>query len=313
MKEIVTILGNCERLDVILQKRLKEFTGEISNSKIRRLIFCGAVKVSGKQMRHPAYMTKSGEKIDVFIEREKLFLEKTCDDAPFSLTEEKIVYEDGDILCVDKPARFPTEPTFQKSRENLLHCVVDFLFERQKILFPNAKNPPFATAVHRLDRDTSGLVLFAKNRAAAKMLHESFENRTVKKSYFALVENKKAVKDSFFVEFFMGRVSKKSESAKWGAVLEKDGGKFSRTEFFVLGERKIGKMRALLLECQPITGRTHQIRVHLSSLGLPIIGDERYGGAKFPRLLLHAHALSFLQPSSKEKVEIESKTPKEFL
>ena len=162
--------------------------------------------------------------------------------------------------------------------------------------------------MHRLDRETSGVILFTKNRAVNKSVQNMFENHDFEKKYLAVVLNEEKVSqhsfekksfqikenDEFCVEMYMERISSKCQAGKWGSVAENKDGKYSKTDFKVLKEIElpdlIGK-KAFLIECNLFTGRTHQIRVHLASKGLPIVGDELYGGVPYKRMMLHSALL----------------------
>ena len=208
------------------------------------------------------------------------------------------------------------------------------------------KNPPYCGVVHRLDRDTSGVILFSKQRAANAALFKAFdsseagdagEERAAKKIYVAVCEpagsyglangsgaaidfkpksagaglrlaNNLRVGDNFSVQNYLGRVSLKSQAAKWGFVPKEKGGKFARTDFKVLDE-KDGR---LFVQAELFTGRTHQIRVHLSQRGLPILGDQLYGGRAAERIFLHALSLELPHPVSGELLRFEAPLPPEF-
>ena len=307
-------------LNDFLRAELPPLLGaEISNSKIRRLIVAGAVSVNGVQTRFPAFVVRPSFSVSVQIDEEKLFFEKQPDDIDFELTPNDILFEDESIIVVNKPAHFPTEAGMVSSRDNLHAAVVRFLFARQKIEHPNAKNPPYVGIMHRLDRDTSGVILFTKSRAVNAACHEMFESHTARKIYHAVVAvpknalGKFPLGKKFAVDFPLGRISPKGQAAKWGRVSEKNGGLPSRTEFEVLRETSVDELvvstrlnhRFLLVECSPLTGRTHQIRVHLSSLGLPILGDVLYGGEPFERIMLHASSLAFPHPVTGEIISVE--------
>lgn len=314
MKSFTIKSSSSISLNELLRTELPRLIGsEVSNSKIRRLIVAGSVSVSGRQIRVPSYSVHKGSEVFVQIDEEKLFFEKQPDDINYELSEKDILFEDESIIVVNKPTHFPTEAGMVASRDNLHAAVVRFLFERQKIEKPNAKNPPYVGIMHRLDRDTSGVILFTKSRAVNAACHDMFENHTARKVYNAVVcvkasdRQKYATGKEFAVDFPMGRISPKGQSAKWGRVSEKDGGLSSRTEFTVLKEITGESKKLLLVECRPLTGRTHQIRVHLASLGLPILGDTLYGGLPHERIMLHARSLTFPHPVTKEVLCIEAK------
>ena len=173
------------------------------------------------------------------------------------------------------------------------------------------RNPPYAGIMHRLDRTTSGVIVFTKKRTVNKAVSEIFQSHNLTKKYLAVCQlgpssHVELVSAStFIVEMFMGRISPKSQTAKWGHVTEQKGGQYSKTEFRVLKEITVENKPCLLLECTLFTGRTHQIRVHLSSRGLPILGDLLYGGTPANRLYLHANLLSFELNSKKYEVKSE--------
>ena len=142
--------------------------------------------------------------------------------------------------------------------------------------------------MHRLDRTTSGVILFTKTRAVNGAVSELFQSHDLTKQYLAIVEDKKNVEKSFTVEMYMGRITGKSRQGKWGEVPECRGGQYSKTDFRVLKKITVEGRPCLLIECSIHTGRTHQIRVHLASRGLPILGDTLYGGTPAKRLYLHS-------------------------
>lgn len=296
-------------LNEFLRARLESLGA--SNSKIRRLIVSGAVKVNGRTVTRPAFELRGKSEVECFIDEEKLFYEKQPDDIDFTLTSKDVLYEDDAIIIVNKPAFLPVEQTITGNRRNLHDCVVDYLFENEKKIHPNIKNPPYCGIMHRLDRETSGVILFTKQRATNKSLFEQFEKHTIQKTYLAVCtkENKAKVPEKgkvFAVDFPMGRISQKSQAAKWGNVPENRGGVPSHTDFSLRRTLKLKGNDALLMECKPRTGRTHQIRVHLASLGLPILGDEIYGGRESERIMLHARSLEFVHPLTGQKMCVES-------
>ena len=294
---------NC-RLDELLREQLSD----ASNSKIRRLIVAGAVKVNGRVVVRPAFELRGRSEVCVYLDTQKFYFEKQPDDVEFEVTDSAVLYEDDDLIFIDKPAFFPVEQTITGNRANLHDAVVDYLWKRN----PTLRNPPYVGIMHRLDRTTSGVIVFTKNRAVNKTVSELFQSHTLTKKYFAVcpaaASNRHAdapnrhaelvsasastFPTTFTVELFMARISPKSQAAKWGQVPESKGGQYSKTEFRVLKQITIEDKQCLLMECTLFTGRTHQIRVHLASRGMPILGDTLYGGTPAKRIYLHSCELT---------------------
>ena len=306
MEKIISITAqNVCRLDELLRKKIPELIKkEISNSKIRRLIVAGAVEVNKKQCRIPGYELQEGAAVKLHLDEDKLFFEKTPDDIAFEVTEKSVLFEDENIIVVNKPSFFPTEAGMVGSRDNLHAAVIRYLHSKN----PALRNPPYAGVMHRLDRETSGVILFTKSRGVNASCHDMFEKHTARKVYQAVVcadrMNKKISEKNFTVRMFMGRISAKSQAAKWGSVSESKGGVDSVTEFSVLKQIELSGKKYFLVEARPLTGRTHQIRVHLASVGLPILGDELYGGKTYRRIMLHACRLSFPHPVTGENMTV---------
>ena len=297
------------RLDELLRQKLPLLlTAEISNSKIRRLITAGCISVNQRQVFVPSFVVFSGSSVAAFIDEEKLFYEKQPDDIKFEVSQKDILFEDEYLIIVNKPSRFPTEKSVVESRDNLHAAVVRYLFKKQKVENPNAKNPPYCGIMHRLDRDTSGVILFTKKREVNAPCHDLFENRQAEKIYVAALSKFPGQK-KFSVSFCMGRISPKGQRAKWGRLPESRGGVESSTEFEFFRESR----DFFLFYCRLLTGRTHQIRVHLSDSGCPILGDELYGGKPFSRMMLHALSLSFVHPVTKKRIQVTAPLPEEFM
>lgn len=317
---------------------------EISNSKIRRLIVAGMVKIDGIQIRIPAFSLKKKCKITVAIDSTKFFFEKQNDDIKYELTAKDVLFEDDVIIVVNKPAFFPTEETIVEGRDNLHAAIIRYLWNKN----PSLRNPPYVGIMHRLDRETSGVILFTKSRSVNAFVHDMFEKHTARKVYRAVTVNPYANDNklpvslppaNFKVDNFLGRISAKSDRAKWGAVSEKRGGLHAHTDFTVVSRQKIIQLKntkdlssdnaatiyknfsksfnsgidALGIEARPLTGRTHQIRVHLAGLGLPLLGDELYGGPEYSRIMLHALSLTFPHPITNEIMTVEAPLPEDFI
>ena len=270
-----------DRLDAFLRKVLPVALGaEVSNSKVRRLIVAGAVRVNSRECRIPAFVLAPGARVSAFVSEERLFYEKKPDDVDFVLTDKDVLFEDEYIICVNKPAFLPTEETVVKGRGNLHDCVVKYLWGKN----PSLRNPPYAGIMHRLDRETSGVILFTKSRSVNAAVHAMFEEHTAQKTYRAVCSSVSSAASAFLAslkegdcfdsENFIGRISAKSSACKIGLLSEARGGQFAKTHFVLAAK----KDSLLYVDAFPMTGRTHQIRVHLSQRGIPILGDSLYGG-----------------------------------
>lgn len=309
------------RLDDFLSERLqaelsakKIEISDISKSKIRRLIVAGAVCVQDRQTRQPAFLVKPKAPVSIRLDTEKFSFEKQPEDIAFELTQERILFEDESIIVVDKPANLPTEATVVASRDHLHAAVKRYLQVRDA-----TRNEPYVGVLHRLDRETSGVILFTKTRTVNAAVHELFLSHSLVKEYEALTAKRAAVVrragDEFSVENRMDRVSSKSSAGKWGAV--SSGGDFAKTDFCVIEEFEEG----LRIRAVPLTGRTHQIRVHLSGVAMPLFGDSLYGGPDFipgpvphrvPRVMLHAKKLTFTHPVTGSLLSVEAPLPEDF-
>ncbi|MEM6293741.1 MAG: RluA family pseudouridine synthase [Myxococcota bacterium] len=210
---------------------------------------------------------------------------------PFVLTEEHVRYDDGGLLVVSKPPGLAVHATVDPARPHLAGAVEAFVA---------ARGGDHAALHHRLDVDTSGLVLFALDRSLNAALTDMFRTHAVDKRYRAVVRPVDAAPPpTWRVENFLGK-DKRVKATRYTAV--RSGGKKAITEFTTLRREPAGRV---LVEARPITGRAHQIRVHCAEAGWPIVGDRFYGGAKHERLLLHAASLRFEHPGTGEAIVIE--------
>lgn len=277
-----------EFLRLELPGKLSQEKSELSNSKIRRLIVSGSVFVNGITVTRPGFELRGKSLVVVNFDREKFFYEKQPDDIKFTVTDKDVLFEDDNLIFINKPAFFPVEQTITGNRDNLHDAVVDYLWKRN----PELRNPPYVGIMHRLDRDTSGVILFTKNREINKAVSAMFQEHNFTKKYLAVCKKNPVYKcgQTFTVEMYMDRISGKSQKGKWGAV-NKDSGQYSKTDFTILKEVIVEGKKCFLVECNLYTGRTHQIRVHLSSKKLSILGDTLYGSDEANRMYLHAWQL----------------------
>jgi len=265
---------------------------ELSRSQVQKLIAEGNITVKGQKAK-PGLRLNIGDKIDIAIPPTP----------PQELKPEaiplKIIYEDDDLLVVDKPAGLTVHPAPGHPAHTLVNAILahfPHLADIGDTLRPGV--------VHRLDKDTSGVMLVAKNSAAQANLSKQFKSHAVTKAYLALVKGKLEPEEGI-IEADIGRDPRNRK--KMAVVAQ---GREARTDYRVV--KYFGNYT--LLEVMPETGRTHQIRVHLAAIGFPVVGDKVYG-VKSPHLsrqFLHASRLSFKLPSSGEYVEFESELPEDL-
>ena len=274
------------RLDQALAKLLP---GE-SRSRLARLIEEGHVTVDGKAALVRQKL-KSGEAVDVSLAPRQI--EAAFEPEAIAL---RVVHEDDDVLVIDKPAGLVVHPGSGNWSGTMLNALLHHA--------PGARHLARAGIVHRLDKDTSGLLVVAKNEPAQASLVRQLQARTMKRTYLALARGKVAADGT--VDKPIGRHP--TQRTRMAVVA---GGKPAVTHYHV----KERFPEHTLLECDLETGRTHQIRVHLASIKHPIEGDPVYGGRggqRFPRQALHAWKLAFNHPTSGKDVRFESKLPVDF-
>ncbi|MDD2542156.1 MAG: RluA family pseudouridine synthase [Desulfuromonadaceae bacterium] len=251
----------------------------VSKSEARRIIDRGGCTVNVALVRVASRSVKAGDVIEIGIMEAGRFQE-------LQLPPEALLYEDTELIAVNKPAGINSQRTPYQLKGTLEYWVTEY-FKAQGSSEP-------ARVVHRLDRGTSGAMLFPKNRQAAARFSKQFQEGLVDKRYLALVCGRPD-QDVWTVDAPIGKVA----SARYGVV---EGGKASQTEFRTLASS--GELS--LVEARPLTGRTHQIRVHLESVGLPIIGDATYGGQAAGRMMLHCSAMKF---QNAKQVEVTVSAP----
>jgi 23S rRNA pseudouridine1911/1915/1917 synthase len=281
------------RLDVFLTTCLPEF----SRSRIQGMIKDGFVKVEADTVTKSGRDLEAGEQIEIRIPPP----------VPSRLVAEDIsldiVFENEDIVVVNKPAGMVVHPSPGHNSGTLVHAALGYLPELEGI--GGEERPGI---VHRLDKDTSGLIMIAKNERAHRWLQEQFKSRKVEKTYLALVDGKPPT-PAGRVEAPIGR---NTTHRKLMAVVPLDKGREAVSEY-----RTLESFPAhTLLEIQPLTGRTHQIRVHLAFLGCPVTADLVYGKHKptieLERHFLHANRLKVVLPDEKQARIFNASLPKEL-
>lgn len=295
-EKIIKITGigpGDERIDAFLSSE----TDELSRSSIQRLIEEGAVTVNGAVCDSKKYKVREGDKIEIAIPEPKQ-LDALPQDIPID-----IVYEDDHLLVVDKPKGMVVHPAAGNPDGTLVNALLYHC--RGRLSSINGVERP--GIVHRIDKDTSGLLVIAKTDEAHGSLAEQLQEHSVTRAYKALVHDN-IKDDSGRIDLPIGRDPKNRMKR---AVTSKNS-KRAVTNYRVL--ERFGK--ATFIEARLETGRTHQIRVHMAHMKHPLIGDPLYGPAKSKYKdmgqMLHAYLLGFIHPVTGQYMEFESPLPEEF-
>lgn len=255
------------RLDILMKEIYKSY----NRSTLQKFIESGFVTVDGELVTKSNTKFLRGVKLDLKVPE----VMKNADLVP------KVIYEDDNVIVVNKPAGLLSEAKGEYCPEKTL--------------------ADYGLVAHRLDRDTSGVMILAKNEEVQKFLKKQFQDRKVHKKYYAVIEGQPKL-DEARIDLPMIRNMKRPTT-----FLVDANGKEAETFYKVL---KTDSEHSLM-ELRPTSGRTHQLRVHMKYLGHPIVGDQVYGGEKADRLYLHAGSLEITLPGGKRQI-FEVKMPKEF-
>jgi 23S rRNA pseudouridine1911/1915/1917 synthase len=278
------------RLDLYLAKTAPEF----SRSRIQALIRQGHITVNGAA-RRARDMVRAGDRI-ALVEPPT----QAIDLAPEKITL-SVLFEDDDLIVINKPAGISVHPGAGRKTGTLVNALLSHCKDLSGI---GGKERP--GIVHRLDKETSGCLVVAKNDFAHIDLAGQFASRTVHKIYLALVAGKlRHASGSIVAPITRHPVHRKK------MAIARERGRMARTDFKVLRPGP----EASLLQCRLHSGRTHQIRVHLQHVGHPILGDTIYGGRRagqFSRQMLHAWKIGFDHPRGKRRMDFEAPLPEDF-
>ena len=296
------------RLDQFLAELLPNALGKpVSKAQVRKLIVAGAVYLNRKRVRIASKELIPGARVEVWWDERKIEGQGIRGSLhAFELKPEHIVYRDEWLLVIAKPAGLPTQPTLDEARVNA------FAEVRRYLARESGSADPYVGLHHRLDRDTSGLLMFTLKKEVNAAVAELFTGKKIQKTYCALCAPGKGrrVGEAFEVRNYLGKSQmRKGKAMRYQSV--RSGGDVAETDFVV---REVFR-DALYIQAQPRTGRTHQIRVHLSELGHPILGDRLYGESvadRAPRLMLHAERLTFVHPVSKNEITVHAPLPEDF-
>jgi 23S rRNA pseudouridine1911/1915/1917 synthase len=278
-----------------LDRWLAEAWPDLSRARWQRAIAAGLVEVNGAPAQASARI-RAGDEIRA---QEPPPEEMRAEIQPENIPLE-ILHEDEDLLCLNKPPGLVVHPAVGNRTGTLVNAVLHHAGR-----LSSGGTPSRPGVVHRLDKDTSGCILLAKNDAAHAALARQFAERTAQKIYLAVVRGKPRATAGVI----SAAIARHPVHRQRMAVSHREGARAAETAWRLLATE--GKLS--LLECRPKTGRTHQIRVHLKHLGHPIAGDRVYGGgADFPRQLLHAWKLTVTHPKTGLPLTFQSPVPADF-
>jgi 23S rRNA pseudouridine1911/1915/1917 synthase len=312
IKILAENLSKTERVDLYLLSQRPDVT----RTSIKHVIMSGLVKVNGESIR-PNYKIRNGdlveldwEKADDLINAENLTRLKP------SKLHVDLVYEDEDLIVVNKPDGIVVHPVYGHTEDTLMNALVNYILDKSDKVTGVRLRP-----VHRLDKDTSGVILFSKNLKAHEYYSRLFENHKIEKTYYAVVKGdfqkfiqQKSSEEYFEVFTYIGR--SRFDDRKYANV-DSRAGLPARTRIYFENfweappTSRLRKSIYSLVKLIPETGRTHQLRVHLSGLNFPIVGDPIYSNIPFQRLMLHAFSLK-LKNQKNEDVKFEAKLPSLF-
>jgi len=261
-----------EQAALRLDDGAKELFPQLSKGEIRRIIDLGGCAVNQVMVRVASRSLRDGDELAIGVMEPERFVE-------VRYTRADLLYEDRSYLAVNKASGINSQRTPYQFKGTVEYAIGQYLKEQ------GSAEP--ARVIHRLDRGTSGVMFFPKTKAAATFIADRLKNGEVEKVYWAIVTDLPE-EESWQVDAPIGKLNK----FRYGVTIP---GRASVTDFRVIATA--GKNA--LLEAQPKTGRTHQIRVHLTHCSLPILGDQPYGGAVASRMMLHCRRMSFLDQGEK--------------
>ena len=281
------------RLDILLADYSNQWELGLSRTTLQKLMADGSVFIDDLPVSKAHVKVKAGQRIKIIVPSKE---DTTALAEKIAL---EVVYEDDDLAVINKPSGLVVHPAPGNPKHTLVNALLGRFTELSDI------NPERPGIVHRLDKETSGLLVVAKNNSSHLKLAEQFASHTIERTYVAIVSGVVEF-DENIIEAPIGRHPIKRKKM---AVSFSEDTKYAKTHYRTL---KRGK-DFTLLELKPFTGRTHQLRVHLAFLGYPILGDDKYGRRnEFSRLALHAKSLGFTHPRTGKFLQFDSQLPEEF-
>lgn len=302
-----------QHTDIRLDKYITSFVQNATRNKVQKAIKEGRVMVNGKKEK-PSYIMQSGDKIEIILPK------PPPPEAKPEKMELDIVYEDEDLLVVNKTADMVVHPAFGNWSGTLVNGL---MYHTGKNLSNADKETLRPGIVHRLDKDTSGLLVVAKNEETHRRLAKQFAKKAAERTYWAIVWGNPPDEGTI-----AGNIGRSPRNRKIMTIRTGEKGKKAVTHFKTLERFD----HLALIEIQLETGRTHQIRVHMQHEGYSVFGDKTYGGDRvrygpntgsrkamfnnmfeaLPRQALHAKTLGFVHPGTEEFIEFDSRLPEDF-
>ncbi|MEO7672537.1 MAG: RluA family pseudouridine synthase [Pyrinomonadaceae bacterium] len=285
MDETIELLAETAENKMRLEDFLLDQFRGLSKIYLREIVKTERCEVNGR-FENIGYRLRANDFIEITLDRTRENA-MVPQDIPLD-----VVFEDDHLIVINKPVGMLVHPSHRDKTGTLLNALA-FHVNRQGI------DPHIRPGlIHRLDKETSGLIVAAKNTRTHRILATHFEKKLVEKRYLALVDGVVADDEGTIT----GAIGRFVEEKRWGI---KENGRESETRFRVR-QRSESKT---LLELEPVTGRTNQLRIHCETIGHPIVGDISRGGSEFERLCLHAYSLAFRHPATRERVQFESAAP----
>ena len=281
----------------------------LSRRKIRGILDVGGCYVNNKRMHIASRQVRGGDKVRVEFSLQALSKVKQ---KKFELDDKDMIFDEQYVLAMNKPPGLPSQATRDQDVMHAEVCVRSWLKKHNRTVGT-------LILLHRLDKETSGILLFATNPNTATWINDQFKHRKLSKTYWALCYGIPK-KERFEVDCFLSEIDKRTGNVS----VVHSGGKPSKTEFVVKATNQ--ELGLCFIECYPETGRSHQIRVHLEHAGFPILGDKRYGlnlrkshrlspeieGEAAKHHMLHARKITFSPAPNAKDVDIESTPPESF-
>jgi len=288
-----------------LDKFLFKFFGSIPSSIIYKGIRKKRIKVNGKKSEI-SYMLREGDVLELYINDEFFESEQKDDEFKSISAKLSVVYEDENIILADKPSGMSVHDDETKTKNTLINHIKSYLFEKGEYN-PDEENSFVPALCNRIDRNTSGIVIAAKNAMALRIMNEKIKNREIDKFYLCLVQGRLKEKEKT-LKTYMRKDEKKNQVFCYDTPVP--GGKTAITKYRVLKEGELTS----LVEVELLTGRTHQIRAHFASIGHPLAGDGKYGTNEFNKKVgmkyqaLYSYKLRFNFSDENELSYLNGKT-----